>query len=109
MGKMQRDKGKAFELKVANLLKEYGYDTHRSAQFCGKTGQAADVVGVPGLHIECKAVERMTLYEWMGQAIRDSEAEGKGNIPIVIHKQNRKDILVSMRFEDFMKLMKENK
>jgi len=51
----------------------------------------------------------MTLYEWMGQAIRDSEAEGKGNIPIVIHKQNRKDILVSMRFEDFMKLMKENK
>ena len=109
MGKMQRDKGKAFELKVANLLKEYGYDTHRSAQFCGKTGQAADVVGVPGLHIECKAVERMTLYEWMEQAIRDSEAEGKGNIPIVIHKQNRKDILVSMRFEDFMKLMKENK
>ena len=33
MGKMQRDKGKAFELKVANLLKEYGYDTHRSARF----------------------------------------------------------------------------
>ena len=104
MGKMQREKGKRFEREVANLFKEEGFKATRSAQCMGKTGQAADVIGVPYLHIECKHVEQMKLYEWIAQAIRDTEAEGKGNLPCVIHKQNRKDILVSMRYEDFIKI-----
>ena len=76
---MSREKGKRGERTVASLFKEYGYDAKRSAQFCGKTGQAADVVGVPLIHIEVKFQERMCLYDWMNQAIRDSVAEGKGN------------------------------
>jgi len=104
MGKMSREKGKRFEREVANLFKEKGFTASRSAQCMGKTGQAADVIGVPGIHIECKHVEKMSLYEWMAQAIRDTEAESKGNLPVVIHKQNRKDILVSMRYEDFIKI-----
>lgn len=106
-GKMSRDKGKRGERFTASLFREYGYDAKRSAQFCGKTGQAADVVGVPLLHLEVKFQERMSLYDWMGQAVRDSEAEGKGNLPVVIHKQNNKDLLVTMRFEDWIKLYTE--
>ena len=60
-GKMSREKGKRGERCVASLFKEYGYDAKRSAQFCGKTGQAADVVGVPLIHIEVKFQERMCL------------------------------------------------
>ena len=107
MGKINsRDKGKRFELTLAHLFEEHGYEAHRSAQFCGKTGQAADVIGVPGIHVEAKAQERMCLYDWMDQAIRDSRAEGKGNKPTVFHKQNRKDLLVTMMFDDWMELYK---
>lgn len=101
-----KDKGKRFEREIANYLKERGYDARRSAQYCGNTGDAADVVGLPGFHIECKHQEKMHLYDWMEQAIRDSAKSG--DTPIVIHKQNRKDTLVTMRLDDFMNLINHN-
>lgn len=108
MGKMSREKGKRFERQVAALFKEAGYqDAHRTAQFRGNTGAAGDVEGVSGLHIECKAQERMTLYDWREQAVRDATAEGKGNIPIVIHKQNNKEVLVTLGWNDFIEIYKE--
>ncbi len=106
MGKMSREKGKRFERLISQLFREYGYSASRSAQYCGKTGQAADVIGVPGLHIEAKRQERMQLYDWMDQAVRDSEASGEG-LPTVIHKKNNADILVTMRFEDWIELYRE--
>lgn len=105
-GKASRDKGKRGETFVKNLFKDNGYNASRSAQWCGKTGQAADVIGVPGIHVEVKFQEKMMLYPWMEQAIRDSKAEGKGNFPTVFHKQSRKDLLVTMRFEDWIELYK---
>ena len=56
-----KDKGKRFERDIANYLKEHGFDARRSAQYCGNTGDAADVVGLPGFHIECKHQEKMHL------------------------------------------------
>lgn len=87
---------------LAKYFEAAGYDTHRSAQYCGNSGEAADVVGLPLIHIEAKHQETMRLYEWMAQAIRDSE--GNGRIPTVFHKKNRADILVTMRLDDWMKL-----
>lgn len=105
MGKMQRDKGARFERTVAGLFKDYGYNTFRTAQYEGKSGDCADVEGAPGIHIECKHCERMTLYDWVAQAVRDSQK--KGNKPVVIHKANNKDILVTMRFDDWIDLYRE--
>lgn len=107
MGKFSRDKGARFELQVAGWFKDHGYEATRSAQHSGKTGQAADVIGVTGLHIECKHCEKMHLYDWYGQAVRDTKAEGKDNIPIVIHKANYREPLVTMHFDDFIKLYSE--
>lgn len=103
MGKMSREKGKRFERQLANYFKERGYDARRSAQFCGKTGDAADVVGIPGIHAEAKHCETMRLYDWMAQAVRDAEA-GQDGLPTVFHKKNNADILVTMRLDDWMKL-----
>ena len=101
MGKMSRNKGKDFERQVANWLKGYGYtDAMRSAQHSGKAGDAADVVGLPGIHIECKAVETCNIWAWLDQADRDSA--GTGNIPVVIWKRNRMPWLVVMRLESFL-------
>lgn len=107
MGKASRDKGKRFERALASRFREYGYDARRTAQYCGNTGDASDVVGLPGIHVEAKHVEKMSLYEWMAQAIRDAEAGGKGNLPAVFHKKNNADILVTMRLEDWFHLYRE--
>lgn len=104
-GKMSREKGKRFERKLASIFREYGYDARRTAQYCGNTGDASDVVGLPGIHIEAKHVEKMSLYDWMAQAKRD--AEGSGKLPAVFHKKNNADILVTMKLDDFMEIYRE--
>lgn len=98
-----RDKGKRYERHVAGLFKSEGYDARRGQQFCGLEGDA-DVVGVPLLHIECKHQERMQLYDWIAQAKRDAR---DGEIPVVIHKKNHCNDLVTMEFEDWIKLFRE--
>ena len=104
MAKMSRDKGKRFEREVSRILTEHGYDAHRTAQYRGNTGKAGDVEGVPYIHIEAKHQERMKLYDWIQQSCSDAEAEGKDNIPVVIHKANNKPVIVSMLFDDWIKI-----
>ena len=101
-----KQKGARFERQLASKFREHGFsDSRRTAQYCGNTGDASDVVGLPGIHVEAKHQERMQLYDWMEQAKRDSE--GTGNIPAVFHKKNNAEILVTMQFEGFMKIYKE--
>ena len=88
------------------MFRDFGFkDSRRTAQYCGNTGDASDVIGLPGIHVEAKHQEKMYLYDWMDQAKRDSA--DTGNIPAVFHKKNNAEILVTMRFEDFMKMYKE--
>ena len=65
MGKSQREKGKRGERELAGKLRDHGYDCRRGQQFCGISGDA-DVIGLPGIHIECKRVERLNLQEAPG-------------------------------------------
>lgn len=103
-----KQKGARFERHLASRFREYGYDdARRTAQYCGNTGDASDVVGLPGLHIEAKHQEQMRLYEWMAQAKRDAEASEKDVLPAVFHKKNNAAILVTMELDDFMNLYRE--
>ena len=96
-----KQKGARFERSLANILKnEYGYDCRRGQQYCGANGDA-DVVGLPGIHIEAKHQERMQLYDWMAQAKHDAR---EGEIPAVFHKKNNAEILVTLTLDGFMKL-----
>lgn len=97
-----RQKGKTGELEIAHKLKEYGYEAKRSVQYNGKDGQA-DVLGLPHIHIECKRVERLNLYDAMEQAKRDAK---NGDAPTVFHRKNRSNWLVTMELDDFMSLYK---
>ena len=100
-----KQKGARFERLLASKFREYGYtEARRTAQYCGNTGDASDVVGLPHLHIEAKHQEAMRLYDWMDQAVRDAEAGGEGRLPAVFHKKNNADILVTMRLDDFMQI-----
>jgi hypothetical protein len=103
-----KQKGAKFERKLASIFRDYGYTgARRTAQYCGNTGDASDVVGLPLIHVEAKHAERMELYPWMAQAVRDAEANGKGELPAVFHKKNNADILVTMRLDDWMNLYRE--
>ena len=99
-----RTKGKVGEREFSKLCKEHDYDVRRMQQFCGATGDAADCTGLDEIHIECKRVQRLNIHEAMAQAIRDSTAAGKGDLPIVAHRKNRTEWLITMRAEDWFKL-----
>ena len=105
--KNSKQKGARFERSLAAKFRDYGYDARRTAQYCGNTGDASDVVGLPGIHIEAKHQEKMYLYDWMAQAIRDAEAGGSGALPAVFHKKNNAEILVTMTLDDWMCLYRE--
>lgn len=100
-----RVKGKNGELELSHKLQEYGFDTKRSVQYCGANGDA-DVIGIPGIHIECKRVEKLNLYDAMAQARHDSKQD---EVPTVMHRKNRCEWLVTMSLEDFMKLYSESR
>lgn len=102
----RKQKGIRFERQLASKLREYGYDkARRTAQYCGNTGDASDVVGLDGIHIEAKHQEKMYLYDWIAQAKRDSH--GTGKLPAVFHKKNNAEILVTMTLEDWINLYRE--
>ena len=98
-----RAKGKKGELELSHVLRDYGYDTRRGQQYCGANGDA-DVVGLPGVHIECKRVERLNLEDAVTQAQRDARP---GEMPVVMHRRNRGQWLVTMPLADWMELYKE--
>ena len=95
-----RDKGKRGERELANALKEYGYETRRGQQYSGANGDA-DVVGLPDIHIECKRVEKLNIYEAVRQSIRDARYFEK---PTVMHRRNNAPWLVTMMLDDWMEL-----
>lgn len=108
MGKLSRDKGKRFERFVANLFRDWGYEAHRTAQYRGNTGEAGDIEGIQGIHIECKHYKSIgRVYEWYEQALRDSRAAGKGEMPTVVFKADNQPPMVMMAFEDWIQLYNE--
>lgn len=96
-------KGKVGELELAKVLREYGYDCRRTNQYCGNTGEASDVVGLPYIHIECKRVERLNLDDAVKQAERDAKDD---ELPTVFHRKNHHKWLVTMTLDDWMKMYK---
>ena len=98
-------KGKVGELELAKKLREYGFETRRSVQYCGANGDA-DVMGLPGIHIEVKRVERLNIYDAVDQAKRDS-LPFSTQLPAVFHRKNNCEWLVTMTLPDWIELYRE--
>lgn len=104
MSRMQREKGKRGEREVAQLLRDLGYPARRTAQNCGKSGDAADVIGVEGLHLEVKRCEQIRLDDWIRQAERD--AAGTGNIPVIVFRKSGEPWRAVVPAIEFFKMYK---
>ena len=104
MGKMQREKGKAGELEVSAINREHGFkDSRRGQQYHGG-GDSPDVVGVPGIHLEVKRVEKLRLWDSLQQATDDSK---DGEVPVVVHRANRKPWVAILPYEEFLEIVKK--
>lgn len=96
-----RRKGKEGELELARILRTYGFDTRRGQQFKGG-GDSPDVMGLPGVHIECKRVQSLNVEKAMVQSRTD--AEGTDDVPVVMHRRDREKWKVTMDLDEFMKM-----
>lgn len=99
-------KGKDGELELARKLREYGYDARRSVQYNGKAEEGqADLLGLPGIRVECKRTEKLNLYDAVNQAKRDSD--GTQQKPVVFHRRNHCEWIAIMPLDDFMDIYRE--
>lgn len=82
-----RSKGKNGELELAKVLREAGFPlAARGQQFKG-SADSPDIVGIPGVHVENKRTEKLSLYDALDQSVRD--AGDSGRVPIVVHRRNK--------------------
>lgn len=100
-GRTSQRKGRAGELELARLLQEYGYNVEpgRAVSY----GSTPDIVGLPGVHIECKRAEQLRPYSWLEQAERDAVRFGDG-LPAVFFSRSRSPWLVVMKLGDWLEL-----
>lgn len=101
MGKSQQAKGKRGEEELERILCEYGYPVRRGSS--QNYGTEPDLYGLPGIHCECKRVEKLNLTAALEQAERDS-AKFSDGLPAVFHRPNRKRWMVTMRLSDWLKI-----
>lgn len=91
-------KGKNAENELARKLRDLGFENARRSQQYAGINNDADLVGVPGVHIEVKRVERLNLEAAMEQAIRDAKED---EAPMVFHRKNGKPWMVTMLLADW--------
>ena len=107
IGKSSRERGKAFELELVHFFNDRGYTTRRGQQYSGHNGDA-DVVGLPGIHIEAKFREKLNIREAIAQAVRDVKRDATGQmeaLPTVFWKKARQGTVVIMRLGDWAELL----
>ena len=100
MGRSSQRKGAAGERELAAILRGRGYDIERGGSL--SYGEVPDLVGLPGVHIEVKRVERLNVPEAMDQASRD--ADRFRGFPALFHRRSRSPWLVTMRLADWLEL-----
>lgn len=99
-GKAARNKGANAERELANLIRDnWGYPTHRGKVFY----KESDVVGLDGIHIECKRQEKLNIWSAMKQAQEEAEKRQDG-LPAVFHRKDGTEWLVTMRLSDWIDL-----
>lgn len=104
-GNRSQRKGADGERELAALLREYGYSVERGGSL--SFGDVPDLIGLPGVHIECKRVERLNVPEAMKQATRDAEKFHDG-APTLFHRRSCEPWLVTMRLQDWMEMYRNN-
>ena len=97
-----QQKGKRGELDCVHWLIRHGFKARRGQQFKG-TEDSPDVIANIPFHIEVKFRESLNLHKAMEQAASEAPSN---TVPMIYHRKNRTEPLVTMRADDWAELVK---
>ena len=107
MSVQSRRKGLVGENEMVHVLESMGYTARRTAALQAGENVHGDpdveVTELPMVHIEVKRVERLNLEKAMKQAEQD--AARRLALPVVCHRQNQCEWMITLRLENLHKLM----
>lgn len=89
-----RQKGARIEREAAKAVTAIGIEMERGARN-GVPG-ADDCVGWPGVHVEVKGRKKIAAMDFMRQSVRDA----KGNLPVVVMREDRGEFVLMVRLSD---------
>jgi len=95
-------KGKIGEREWAEFLRSHGFSARRGRQFSGSP-DSPDVVSELPYHWEVKRVENLNLVVAMQKATEDAGVQ----VPVIAHRRNMSEWLVTMKAKDWIELVKE--
>jgi Holliday junction resolvase len=93
-----RAKGSAAEREIVAILKERGYDVHRTPLSGALEWMPGDITGLPYC-IEVKRCEQVRLGDWVKQA----KEQAKGGAWLLIHRKSYQEWMVTMPFEQWLR------
>ncbi len=106
MSTASRSKGVRGENELCKTLQSMGYRARRTASLqAGNYGMGdpdVEIVELPLLHVECKRVERINIEKSMKQS--ENDALKRMALPVVMHRTNGADWLVTVRLEKLHRL-----
>ena len=103
MGKLSRDKGKRGEREVVELLKSHDFEARRGQQFRGGSDSPDVIHNIPGVFIEVKRTETMSLYPVLEKA----KEEAGGAVPVIFHRRSDKPWVVVLEAEAFLDMAED--
>lgn len=108
MGRAENRKGADGEREWAALCREAGFtEARRGGQEMFQRGsERADCLGLPFIHQEIKRQEHLNIGKAIEQSVRDATDEGRGHLPIVAHRTNRRPWCVTMLAKDWFRIYK---
>jgi Holliday junction resolvase len=97
-----RDKGARGEREAAKYLTDLlGVPFVRGQQRSGRDENDVTPDRDIGISFEVKRVEKLNLYNAVDQSKRDA----KGRVPVVLHRKNNKNWLLTLEADEFWKLV----
>jgi hypothetical protein len=101
-GRSSRVKGHAFERSMAEHFRNLGYTKCRTSRYESKMldDMDIDLTNTKPFNIQCKAVENLGSAHDVLSAMPNDR-----NYNVVVHKKNRKGIVVSMTLDDFSEII----
>lgn len=98
-----RRKGAAGELEVIEVLRAHGWPlAHRNFD-SGSAGGGDIARGPAGVHLECKRTERAEIWQWIAQALRDTQATT--DIPVVAFRRSHAGWWACLPLDELLSLL----
>lgn len=96
-----RAKGKRAELQLCRILTQTWPEAGRNLDQYGN--RKMDVINTPGVHWQCKHVERLNIWAALEQALSES---APSDLPVVAFKRNRSPWYGALELDELIALLR---